>query len=209
MEWILDYKPNVFENEVSVFKKDMEALFKKHKVYVFGYGSLLYPGGWQKRWMRRPPLSTKMIECSLNDFERGPWGHYRGVNYYGIIPSKGAITNGIVTRIWDLQDWINLMASEMIGGLYREANYRAVDVTNLISGWVKKPKSARIHCVVNRPINKELVLNSNIPNYYYREVWEGINKYRSPKFIEMFLKTGGFDSGKAVFDFLNIKAKGV
>jgi hypothetical protein len=202
MEWIPNYAPDVFENEVPVFKNDMVSLFKKHKVYVFGYGSLLYPGGWRRRWMKRPPLSTKMIECTLNGFERGPWGLYLGVNYYGIIPNKDFATNGIVTRIWDLQDWINLMSTEMIAGLYKEANYRVVDVTDLITGWVKKPKSARIHCVVNRPINKELVRNSNVPGYYYKEVWEGINKYRSQKFIEMFLKSGGFHSGQAVFDFL-------
>jgi hypothetical protein len=208
MEWVPDYQPNVFKNEVPVFLDEMTDLFKKYKVYVFGYGSLLYPSGWAGRWMMKRPMANKLIECHAHGVERGPWGLYNSANYYGIIPKENSVVNGVVTRIWDLKDWTNLMATEMIAGLYRRANYRVVDITDNIIDWPKKPKSARIHCVMNRPKNRELVSKS-IPAYqYYDRVWDGVKKYRSPEFAEEFLKLGGFKSTFEALAFIVNKRKG-
>jgi hypothetical protein len=208
MEFITDYKPDVFKNEVPVFKEDMVALFKKHKVYVFGYGSLLYPGGWSGRWMKKRPVGSKLIECRAHDIERGPWGLYDTLNYYGIIPKEGSIVNGIVTRIWSLDDWLNLMSTEMIAGLYRFANYRVVDITNSVIDWPKKPKSARIHCVMNQPINRELVLKSLPAPGYYDRVWRGVVQHRSPAFASEFLDLGGFRNTIEAYTFIKHGKKG-
>ncbi len=210
MEWVPNYVPNVFENEVPVFKTEMNNLFKKHKVYVFGYGSLLYPDGWHGRWMKRRPVASKLIECHAHDVERGPWGIFNDNNYYGIIPKENSIVNGVVTRIWDLQDWINLMSTEMIAGLYRYANYRVVDITDKVTDWPKKPKSARIHCVMNKASNREAVLRTFPARGYYDRVWKGVREQRSPAFAKEFLELGGFKHTMEVFDFIsNIKLEGV
>ncbi len=209
MEWIPNYEPNVFKNEVPVFKEDMESLFKKHKVYVFGYGSLLYPDGWRGRWMKKPPMAGKLIECRVHGFERGPWGIYDSRNYYGIIPKEGSVVNGVVTRIWSLSDWVSLMSTEMIAGLYRFANYRVVDVTDSITDWPKKPKSARIHCVMNQPKNRELVLKTFPANSYYDRVWNGVQNYRTPAFTKEFLELGGFKNTMEAHVFIDNKRRGV
>jgi hypothetical protein len=208
MEWVPDYQPNVFTNEVPVFKDEMKKLFKEHKVYVFGYGSLLYPDGWHFRWMKKRPTSEKLIECRAQDVERGPWGLYETKNYYGIIPEDGSVVNGIVTRIWSLQDWINLMSTEMIAGLYRFANYRVVDITDSITDWPKKPKSARVHCVMNQPINRKLVLKSFPAHGYYDRVWKGINIHRGPAFAKEFLELGGFRSTMEAYLFIENRREG-
>lgn len=209
MEWVPNYKPDVFKNEVPVFKEDMEALFKKHKVYVFGYGSLLYPAGWRGRWMKRPPMEGKLIECHANGFERGPWGLYGQQNFYGIIPKEGSVVNGVVTRIWSLNDWVNLMSTEMIAGLYKFANYRVVDITDNITDWPKKPKSARIHCVMNQPQNRELALKTFPACRYYDRVWNGVKEHRTPAFTKEFLELGGFRNTMEAYVSIDNKRRGV
>jgi len=209
MEWVLNYKPDVFKNEVAVFRQNMEALFKKHKVYVFGYGSLLYPEGWRSRWMKKRPTARKLIECRARGVERGPWGMYDVQNYYGIIPKDDSMVNGIVTRIWSLDDWVSLMSTEMIAGLYRFANYRVVDITDNVIDWPKKPKSARIHCVMNQASNREAILKSFPARGYYDRVWQGVKEHRSPAFAKEFLELGGFTSTMEVAEFIvNRKLKG-
>jgi hypothetical protein len=209
MEWVPNYKPNVFKNEVPVFREEMETLFKKHKVYVFGYGSLLYPDGWRSRGMKKVPSAGKFIECHANGFERGPWGLYGSVNYYGIIPKEGSAVNGIVTRIWSLDDWVNLMFTEMIAGLHKYANYRVVDITDSITDWPKKPKSARIHCVMNQPQNRELALKTFPAHRYYDRVWNGVKEHRTPAFAKEFLELGGFRNTIEAYVSIDNKRRGV
>lgn len=202
MESIVVYEPNVFKNEVAVFRQPMEELFEKHKIYVFGYGSLLYSEGWSDRGMRKPPRKEDLKECTLNEFERGPWGLWGEVNFYGVIPTPETKLNGVVTEIKTLSDWVYLMSTEMIAGLHDYANYRVVDVTDNITGWKNKPNNVRVHCVVNRPVNRELVCNSNCSYDYYNKVWEGVQKERTKSFAKKFLKTGGFINDDAAIDFI-------
>jgi len=207
MEAIYNYQPDVLENEVPVFRKQMDKLFKEYEVYVFGYGSLLYAEGWRGRNMPHPPQKKDLIEGTLNNFERGPWGLYSTINFYGVIPTKGKKVNGVITKIGTLKNWANLMNTEVVAGLHRYANYRVVDVTNNITGWKKKPKGIKIHCVVNRPINRTLLHNSKPYHKYYNHVWEGIQKERTSKFNKEFLKLGGFKGNESVTKFMEIRRK--
>jgi hypothetical protein len=202
MERVGKYEPNVLANEVPVFRTPMESLFANHPVYVFGYGSLLYADGWWGRRMKIEPMAEDLKECMLKGYERGPWGLYNHSNFYGVIPTKRAKLNGVVTRIHSLEDWIELMATEMIAGLYRYANYRVVDVTKAISD-IELPKDARIHCVCNRPINRKLVLDSHPYHNYYKRCWNGVLEERSPEFAIKFLNTGGVKSGEAILDLMD------
>jgi hypothetical protein len=201
MERVGTYEPNVLDNEVPVFRTPMEELFANHKVYAFGYGSLLYADGWWGRRMKIEPGPEDLQECTINGYQRGPWGLYNHSNFYGVIATKKAKTNGVVVRIHSLADWVELMATEMIAGLYRYANYRAVDVTSVVTD-IKLPKGSKVHCVCNRPVNRKLVLDSTPYHRYYNRTWAGVLRERSPGFAVKFLGQGGFKDDEGVWDFM-------
>ena len=204
MERIDEYKPNVLKSEVPVFLDPMEELFDKHRVFVFGYGSLLYPHGWRPRGMIHVVTQSDIKECILKGFERGPWGIYNNQNYYGVIRNKDKYLNGVVVEIRTLHDWVGLMKTEMIAGLYDWATYRVVDVTENIEG-VTLPKNARVHCVCARPNAKSQLFHSIPASWYYSEVWQEVVMERTSEFQEEFLKTGGFRNGNEVWELIDNK----
>lgn len=198
MELVKKYEPNVLKNEVPVFRDEMTALFEKHPVFVFGYGSLLYPDGWENRGLNEDPKNEDLIECTLKGFERGPWGLYARSNFYGIIRNYEKEVNGTLLHVKTLREWVHLMSTEMIAGLYRYANYRVVDVTDSIDNTRMLPKGFRVHAVCNRPINRVKFFNTIPYRGYYDRVWAGIKMYRSPEFAKRFLETGGVTGDKAI-----------
>jgi len=100
------------------------------------------------------------------------------------------------------------MSTEMIAGLYRYANYRVVDITDSLIDWPKKPKSARIHCVMNQATNREAALESFPSRGYYDRVWNGVRKERSPAFAKEFLELGGFRNTMEAFLFIENRKGG-
>lgn len=193
MEYIEEgcYKP-ILKNEVKIEKYNLQEMFSDNNVYVFGYGSLTTSTGWLGRHMCNPP--RELIECTLNGFERGPFGVFQGLNFYGIIRNANKKCNGVLGRIHDLNDWVNLMFTECVAGIVKTVNYRVVDVTNEISdidGRLEKPYT--IHAVANRPINRDKCIIETIPAAgYYQQVWSQITLERTPTFATEFLQTGGF-----------------
>jgi len=203
-EFVGDNYRTVLMNEVEVTASYMNKLFETHPVYVLGYGSLLYSGGWLSRYMKRPPEPQDLIEAELRGYERGPWGLYGYTNFYGVIRNSTKNMNGVLVHIPTLRDWVGLMTTEMIVGLYRFANYRVVDVTDSlfnIRGTLKP--DARVHMVCNRPVNREKMLDSWPSAGYYERVWRGVKKERGEYFAEQFLKTGGFQSTQAVRAYMH------
>ena len=189
-----------FKNEVLVTRNNVFELFDKHKVFVVGYGSLLYAKGWRNRYMKHVVKPKHLKECVVNGYERGPFGAVNGVHFYGAIPESDKQLNGALVRMWGPEDWVGLMETELIAGMFYNYNYRVVDITDQVSG-VKLPKKAVVHMVVNEPQNRNVPdTNWAFPNYYER-VWRGINKERSPEFVEEFLTTGGY----APKDFIKFK----
>jgi len=201
MEDIRDYRPNVLKDEVPVLREPLTELFKDHQVYVFGYGSLVCNDNWSSRNMTFVPKGEDLKECTLNGFKRGPWGLYGHHNFYGVIRKYDAHMNGVVVPIWTLSDWVELMSTEMIAGLYDYANYRVVDVTDSITG-IKLPVGSKIHCVCNRPNNRVKMFQTRPFRGYYSNVWQGIKKDRSSEFGPEFLNTGGFICNKDVSNFI-------
>lgn len=179
-----------FKNEVPIVRDKMVRLFNEHKVFVVGYGSLLYANGWYGRYMKHVVKPKHLRECVVNGYERGPFGAVDRVHFYGAIPEPNKHLNGALVRLWDLEDWASLMETEVIAGMFDKYNYRVVDITEQISG-VKLPKNAVVHMVANEPKNRSIPDTNGAYPYYYERVWKGINKERSPKFIEEFLTTGG------------------
>ena len=191
MERVGNYEPNVLKNEVPVFRDEMQKLFEEHPVFVFGYGSLLYPDGWTHRGLNEDPKNEDLIECNLEGFERGPWGLYAGSNFYGIIRNSEKSVNGTLLHVKTLREWVHLMSTEMIAGLYRYANYRVVDVSDGIDNTRALPTGFVVHAVCNRPVNKKKFFHTVPYRGYYDRVWAGVKKYRSAQFAKTFLETGG------------------
>ena len=194
MEIVSKYKL-VLKNEVPVYREPMEKLFKDYNVYVFGYGSLLSSSGWTRRGMKNPPGPKDLIECTIKGFERGPFGVFGHLAYYGIIRNARKHCNGVLAPIKNLRDWANLMFSEHIAGLTDHVNYRVIDVTDevcCISDAHKLEKPFRIHAVCNRPSNSHKLIDCLPAPWYYGYVWDGILSERSDSFAQEFLKTGGF-----------------
>ena len=197
MEISRSSKP-MLKNEFSVSVDNIIKLFKKHKVYVFGYGSLMYPEGWTGRQMAEPPRA--FVIADLNNFERGPFGLFGVHNFYGIIRTKGKNLNGVVAQIKSPADYYHLMLSEYVVGLHTFANYRVVDITDEIK--IDLPNNAVVHTVVNRPINRVKILTSFPAPGYYNSVIRSIKSYHEEKTIQDFLASGGFESRDEVSRYL-------
>ena len=184
------YKP-ILKNEVRVFKQPMTKLFDEKRVFVAGYGSLLFSDGWTNRgYMMQKIKPEDMIECKIDNFERGKFGVYFNQNFYGVIRTKGKYINAALVEILTLKDWIELMATECIAGIFPNYNYRVVDVTDCVTD-VELPENAVVHMVVNEPRNRVLIKNSIDAPGYYKYVYNGVLKERSNMFFEEFMKTGG------------------
>ncbi len=184
--------PLKLKDEVRVTRENINKLFYKKKVFVVGYGSLLFEHGWRRRKMKITTRSKDLKECVVQGYERGPFGMHTGIHFYGAIPNKSQNFNAVLNRIHTAYDWEGLMETEAIAGMFRNYNYRVVDVTALISG-VKLPKNAVVHMVANELTNKRLVRTCRPAPGYYEYVWKGVVKEHTSEFIKKFLKTGGYD----------------
>lgn len=184
--------PLKLRDEVYVTKERLEKLFDKKKVFVLGYGSLLFAHGWRNRGMRNIIKPDHLKECTIHGYERGPFGMINGIHFYGAIENEAAEFNAVVTHIHTLWDWEGLMQTEMIAGMFQHYNYRVVDVTKLVSN-VKLPKNAVVHMVANEPYNRRLVSSMSPAPNYYPYVWGGVERERTPEFAKKFLETGGYD----------------
>ena len=197
MEISRSSKP-ILKNEFSISVDNIIKLFKKHKVYVFGYGSLMYPEGWTCRHIAEPPRD--FVIADLNNFERGPFGLYGIHNFYGIIRTKGKSLNGVVAQIKSASDYYHLMLSEYVVGLHTFANYRVVDITDDIK--IDLLDNAVVHTVVNRPINRVKILTSFPSPGYYNSVMRSIKNYHEEKIVQDFLASGGFKNTGEVNRYL-------
>lgn len=191
------------ENEVLVSPGEIRGLFKEKTVYVLGYGSLLYSEGWWGRNMYKYTEPDDLVECSVEGYERGPYGLFRGAHFYGVVPNEDAQFNGVLNRIDDMWDWVGLMRTELIAGIFDPFNYRVVDVTDKVSDVDLEPSSV-VHMVVNEPKNKETWKRCVAYPGYYEEVWDGVCKERSTKFVHEFVKTGGCEM-KAIERFTKFR----
>lgn len=173
----------------------------KFPVYVFGYGSLLFPNGWNKRGMIKKYDNKDLKTCWLNNYKRGLYGRYGNILYYGIIPNKDCRCNGIVTKVYNEYDYIKLMLSERAKQVIETyfpfdknpINYYIDDVTDNIKFDRKvSNENLRVHAVINN-VNDPNRKHSIPEIYYLAYVWSGIEKYRSKRFIKEFTETGGLN----------------
>jgi hypothetical protein len=202
MENITTYRPNVLKDEVPVYEQPMRNLFQNNTIYVLGYGSLLASAGWNGRGLKHLPTASSLIECELDGFERGPYGCFGHTNFYGVIRNASKSINGVLCQITDLRDWVRLMFTEHIAGLHHYANYRVIDVTSHVKMETRLPEPYKVHCVCNRPVNKQKMSRTYPAAGYYDYVWRIVKQERSTAFQNRFLQTGGFKSNQGVRKFL-------
>ena len=181
-------------NEVYVTVSGMKKLFDEKKVFIIGYGSLLFEHGWSKRGMKISPKAVDLVECTVNGYKRGTFGIQNGIHFYGAIQDKKEHFNAVITPIHSLNDWVELMQSEYVAGIYKNYNYRVVDVTNFVSE-AKLPKQSVIHMVANEPENINIFNRVMPAPGYYKYVWKGVKRNRSKEFQKEFLETGGIKKG--------------
>mgnify|MGYP001071855020 CR=1 FL=1 len=182
--------PLKLENEFYVTKSGLNKLFTRKKVFVIGYGSLLFDHGWKGRGMDTVTKEEHLIECAVDGYKRGFYGIFNNTHFYGVIADKKQHFNAVLNPIHSFDDWVGLMQTEFIAGMYTAYNYRVVDVTHLIYG-TKLPKNAAVHMVANEPKNQFLVDTAHPAAGYYDYVWSGVQGNRSKEFQDEFLKTGG------------------
>lgn len=200
------------KNEVTIDFEAMKNIFLNHRVFVFGYGSLLYPPGWRGRNMAKITGQDDLIECCVRGYRRGPFGIYSpgdksvvpGLHFYGVVEaSRLRKINGVINEIPTLKDWVGLMKTECVFGLgnmfygdynadieCRSYNYRVVDITDNITD-IELPPNAVVHMVANEATNEQLWKRHRPAKNYYTDVLKGVTKFRSPKFRSAFLKSGG------------------
>jgi cation transport regulator ChaC len=158
-------------------------------MYIFGYGSLMYPSGINGRGMDYNYTWKDLSVSRLSDYKRGIFAHYINNTYYGIMESKGDMVNGVLFKIHSNIDFERLMIDEKSSETYqntkKEPVYKIVDVTNKIT--FPKKCSAKIFTLVN---TKDKSCYGKITKSYLRHVHGGIQPW-GPDFVNNFLKTGG------------------
>ncbi len=182
--------PLKLKNEFYVTRSGLEKLFAKKKVFTIGYGSLLFADGWTNRGMKAITTPNDLIECVVHNYKRGTFGVHTGAHFYGAIPSKQHHFNAVLNPIHSFYDWVGLMQTEFIAGMFENYNYRVVDVTANITG-VRLPKNAAVHMVTNEHKNEYIYKTARPAPGYYEYVWKGVKDFRSAKFKGEFLRTGG------------------
>lgn len=81
-------------------------IFENGRVFIFGYGSLMYPDGINGRGMRCIYEYKDISQAQLNGYERGMYATWGNRLFYGIIKKENAYLNGTVFEVYDLYDLI-------------------------------------------------------------------------------------------------------
>ena len=178
--------------------------FEKHQVYLFGYGSLMYPAGVNGRGAMHTYTWNDLSLAVLQGFKREMcacfgWDRFgkgkkwfdkeRGLRFYGILPEEKSHCNGVIIPVHTFKDFLNIMHTENAVHItrtewYDEATYYIDNVTKNVS---PRPKNSRIYAVVCPEDRSEY--GRWAPNYV-TNVWNGV-QFWGDEFIEEFLKTGG------------------
>jgi len=158
-----------------------------NRTFFFGYGSLMYPGGINRRGMKKVYGPTDLFQANLKGFSRSLCARsWNGLLYYGVKEDVSSVINGVAFEVLDDYDHTKLLISEGAHPSFGTACvYKTIEVTDKIS-CSDIPADARIFIVV--PISPTDI--GYIPMYYVKEVWEGI-KFWGKDFEKEFLRTGG------------------
>lgn len=155
-------------------------------MYIFGYGSLMYPSGINGRGMDYNYKWKDLCEAVLSDYKRGMFAHYVN-NYYGIMKSKGDLVNGVVFEVHTDDDFGRLLINEGASEIYRNTKtglmYEVVDVSDKMTPSFYK----KVFAFVN---TKDKSGCGKVTKSYVRSVYKNIQPW-GYNFVDVFLRTGG------------------
>lgn len=81
-------------------------------VFFFGYGSLLRAQGINGRGMRHRYTNEELFPCRLRGYKRGMSAFFGGRNFYGLLPDKDSMVNGVIFPIASKTDYRALLGNE-------------------------------------------------------------------------------------------------
>lgn len=149
---------------------------KLKTVWIFGYGSLIYPDGINGRGMKYHYNDNDLKEVILRGYKR-EWNALAfRTRYLGIVKSQFHWVNGVIFQIHSQEDLEALKRSEMAGVVYD-----FVDVTENVEP--KPNNSIILTCVTINPTREGHVAP------YYKDIIEYALKVRGKKFEDAFRRT--------------------
>jgi hypothetical protein len=172
-------------------KGDLENFF------VFGYGSLMYPAGLNRRGMNKIYKWNDITLARLRGYKRGMFAGFADICFYGILPSEDPnyAINGTLVKIHTHRDYAFFSISEGIAEpqkhIFGYRMYDLVDVTTNIAPYerLKLPKGSRVYTLVC-PEDRGEGVGRKPAGGYQESVWQGIRAW-GKDFREEFLETGG------------------
>ena len=165
-------------------------------VFVFGYGSLMFPEGMNGRNMDYVYGEADIVPAKLSSYSRGIYAAWDYDLFYGIIKDDSSYLNGTIAPVYTSHDFQSLNISEKVapGGhdITPPGNYAVRDVSELVTlqdGTPFKEKYPDGVCysyvILKRNLHAE---KHGETGWYEPYVDEGI-KYHGDEFVEEFLKT--------------------
>ncbi len=151
------------------------------KIFIFGYGSLMYPAGINGRGMRKIYSWKDLEPTYLNNYERGWYAVYQNrYLFYGIIPKTGSRLNGVLFRVHSKSDLLALNESELTGKVYQ-----LKDVTNEVE--TNRIGKIKTYVTLPKALPKNNKRYRKYPGYQ-NDVITGIEHW-GKEFVEEFEKT--------------------
>lgn len=169
-------------------------LFDKGRVFIFGYGSLMFPDGINGRGMTYNYDYDDLVPSILKEYERGMYALWGDRLFYGIVENEKSYMNGTIFEVHNLKDLVFLNISEETSptGINNQpGGYILTDISEKV---VLEGKSfnelypdARCYSYVVYERNITGERNGNC-DWYEDYVDHGMN-WLGEEFIDEFLKT--------------------
>jgi hypothetical protein len=150
-------------------------------MWIFGYGSLIYAEGLNRRGLIKQYKEKDLIETTLIGYKRSYNADIieQHMRFFGLEQNIKYNTNGTLFELID-EDFNEFSISEGLN--YKNSIYW---LKNIYNDLIIKPKNTQLvlTCMTINPTFK-----SPVPEYYYKIIQEAL-KVRSKEFVEIFNKT--------------------
>lgn len=150
-------------------------------LYVFGYGSLIYPDGINGRGMQHVYTEDDLRPVRLYGYQRCWNAAYGDLLFLGCRHEKDATMNGVIFPV-DQSDFPAFTSSEMSSPSCRYPLYTFVNVTNRVSV-ILSTDDIILCCVTKSP-----AVQGTIRPYYLRYIADGL-EHRGSEFTKEFCRT--------------------
>ena len=159
-------------------------------MYMFSYGSLMYPEGINGRGMMYNYTIKDLIPTVLRGYKRGPYGLNANMakeSYYGIIRSDESEVVGTLVPVYSQYDLKMLMGSELTFQFYDpEKSMYILEEVDVSSDSIDVPVKTLV-------CNHDQVIQSRhmpMDKSYVERVYKTIVSYWGEDFAERCVETG-------------------